>query len=102
MKLSVKKNIKEGKMCVEDRLKVGEETSKFQAIFRIFSDKSKTWETISTVKFGTLAQFLSVLTLAVDTQTENIIDILEQLQARGSDRKEKLKNLKQKKHNKEG
>ena len=85
-------------MRVEDRLKVGEETSKFQAIFKIFSDKSKTWETFSTVNFGTLAQFLSALSLAVETQTENIIDILEQLQARASDRKKKLKNLKQKKH----
>ena len=85
-------------MCVEDRLKVGEETSKFEAIFRIFSDKSKTWETFGTVKFGTLAQFLSALSLAVETHTENIIDILEQLQARGSNRKRRLKNLKQKKH----
>ena len=84
-------------MSVEDRLKVGEETSKFEAIFRIFSDKSKTWETFSTVKFGTLTQFLSALSLAVETQTENIIEILEGLKARGRDRKKKLKNLKQKK-----
>jgi len=83
-------------MSVEDRLKIGDETSKFEAIFRIFSDKSKTWETFSTVKFSTLSQFLGVLTFGINTQTENILDIAEQLQARGSDRKKRLKKLKQK------
>ena len=66
---------------------IGDEESEFEAIFGIFSDKSKTWETFSTVKFGTFSQFLSVLIMAINTQTENIIDIIEQLQSSGKARK---------------
>jgi len=77
---------------------IGDEKSEFEAVFRIFSNKGRKWETFRKVKFETLAQLLSILTLSINCLTENIIDTIEQLQSSGKVRRKRLKNLEQKKH----
>jgi len=72
---------------------IGEKSSEFEAVFRIF-DKNKTqWKILRIVKFKTTAQFLSILTMAVNSQTENILDIAEQLKESGKVRRERLNEL---------
>lgn len=72
---------------------IGSKSSEFEAVFRIFSNKDKSWKILRTVKFKTTAQFLSILIMAINSQTENILDEIEQLQLIGKKRRKRLDEL---------
>lgn len=73
---------------------IGEKSSEFEAIFRIFDKNKNRWKTLRRVKFSTLAKFLSVLTISININTEDILEIMEELEEIAKIQKERLRDLK--------